>query len=153
MTTNLAAFSLHQALEQAYSCVLLTLANYGPPSHNIKFLRSLAEEQDRRLVWPRHFPAISIASALVQHAQRSPCEGQVLWHYEISEEALGWGACCSSWSTTYARSILKCLSGIATNPIIRQSTPRTHRLEALRTVDPIVWAALNDTNAAADWFT
>lgn len=32
------------------SCVLLTLTNYGPPSHNIKFLRSLAEEQDRRLI-------------------------------------------------------------------------------------------------------
>ncbi|CUX05386.1 hypothetical protein AGR1B_pAt30061 [Agrobacterium fabacearum S56] len=31
-------------------CVLLTLTNYGPASHNIKFLRSLAEEQDRRLV-------------------------------------------------------------------------------------------------------
>ncbi|CDZ56705.1 Putative nucleotidyltransferase [Neorhizobium galegae bv. orientalis] len=41
-----AAFLLHQSLEQAYSCVLLTLTNYGPPSDNIKFRRSLAEEQD-----------------------------------------------------------------------------------------------------------
>lgn len=46
---KVAAFELHQSLEQAYSCVLLTLTNYAPPSHNIKFLRSLAEEQDRRL--------------------------------------------------------------------------------------------------------
>jgi predicted nucleotidyltransferase len=31
-----AAFLLHQSLEQAYSCILLTLTNYAPPSHNIK---------------------------------------------------------------------------------------------------------------------
>lgn len=47
---NEAAFLMHQSIEQAYSCVLLTLTNYGPPSHNIKFLRSLAEEQGRRLI-------------------------------------------------------------------------------------------------------
>ena len=39
---------LDQALEQAYSCVLLAVTNYAPPSHTIKFL-SLAEEQDRHL--------------------------------------------------------------------------------------------------------
>lgn len=44
-----AAFELHQVLEQAYGVLLLTLTNYAPPSHNIKFLRSLAEEQDHRL--------------------------------------------------------------------------------------------------------
>ncbi len=44
-----AAFELHQAIEQCYSCVLLTLTNYSPASHNIKFLRSLAEDQDRQL--------------------------------------------------------------------------------------------------------
>src|SRR3546814_18998170 len=50
-----AAFLLHQAIEHGYSGLLLTLTNYAPPSHNIKFLRSLAEEQDRSLVeaWPR----------------------------------------------------------------------------------------------------
>ncbi|UFW64855.1 nucleotidyltransferase and HEPN domain-containing protein [Rhizobium laguerreae] len=86
---NWSAFSLHQSLEQAYSCVLLTLTNYGPPSHNIKFLRSLAEEQDRRLAeaFPRD-----------QHKERAwfntlneaYVKARYSKHYEISEEALGW---------------------------------------------------------------
>ncbi|WP_376766317.1 HEPN domain-containing protein [Rhizobium leguminosarum] len=86
---RVAAFQLHQALEQAYSCVLLTLTNYGPPSHNIKFLRSLAEEQDRRLAeaFPRD-----------QHRERAwfntlneaYVKARYSKHYEISEEALGW---------------------------------------------------------------
>ena len=84
-----AAFELHQALEQAYSCVLLTLTNYGPPSHNLKFLRSLAEEQDRRLAeaFPRE-----------QHRERAwfntlneaYVKARYSKHYEISEEALVW---------------------------------------------------------------
>ena len=84
-----AAFSLHQSLEQAYSCVLLTLTNYGPPSHNIKFLRSLAEEQNRRLTdaFPRD-----------QHRERAwfntlneaYVKARYSKHYEISEEALAW---------------------------------------------------------------
>ncbi|WP_326892002.1 nucleotidyltransferase and HEPN domain-containing protein (plasmid) [Rhizobium beringeri] len=84
-----AAFELHQSLEQAYSCVLLTLTNYGPPSHNIKFLRSLAEEQDRRLAeaFPRD-----------QHRERAwfntlneaYVKARYSKHYEISEEALTW---------------------------------------------------------------
>jgi len=50
-----AAFNLHQAAETAYACVLLVLTLYFPRSHNIKFLRSLAEQQDARLIeaWPR----------------------------------------------------------------------------------------------------
>ncbi|OWV65334.1 nucleotidyltransferase [Rhizobium sp. R339] len=84
-----AAFLFHQALEQAYSCVLLTLTNYGPPSHNIKFLRSLAEEQDRRLAeaFPRD-----------QHRERAwfntlneaYVKARYSKHFEISEEALAW---------------------------------------------------------------
>jgi uncharacterized protein len=84
-----AAFELHQALEQAYSCVLLTLTNYGPPSHNLKFLRSLAEEQDRRLAdaFPRD-----------QHRERAwfntlneaYVKARYSKHFEISEEALVW---------------------------------------------------------------
>ncbi|MGR9235019.1 putative nucleotidyltransferase/HEPN domain-containing protein [Rhizobium leguminosarum] len=86
---RVAAFELHQSLEQAYSCVLLTLTNYGPPSHNIKFLRSLAEEQDRRLAeaFPRD-----------QHRERAwfntlneaYVKARYSKHYEISEEALIW---------------------------------------------------------------
>lgn len=84
-----AAFELHQALEQAYTCVLLTLTNYAPPAHNITFLRSLAEEQDRRLAeaFPRD-----------QHRERAwfntlneaYVKARYSKHYEISEEALIW---------------------------------------------------------------
>ncbi|QKK20488.1 nucleotidyltransferase and HEPN domain-containing protein [Rhizobium indicum] len=84
-----AGFLFHQSLEQAYSCILLTLTNYGPPSHNIKFLRSLAEEQDRRLAeaFPRD-----------QHRERAwfntlneaYVKARYSKHYEISEEALAW---------------------------------------------------------------
>jgi HEPN domain-containing protein len=50
-----AVFSLHQAVERAYACYLLTTTFYFPRSHNIKFLRSLAEDREPRLVeaWPR----------------------------------------------------------------------------------------------------
>ncbi|QCB57045.1 HEPN domain-containing protein [Sphingopyxis sp. PAMC25046] len=50
-----AAFTLHQAVERAYACYLLTNTFYFPRSHNIKFLRSLAEDREPRLVeaWPR----------------------------------------------------------------------------------------------------
>ncbi|MBX5041162.1 nucleotidyltransferase and HEPN domain-containing protein [Rhizobium lentis] len=86
---NEAAFLMHQSIEQAYSCVLLTLTNYSQPSHNIKFLRSLAEEQDRRLAeaFPRD-----------QHRERAwfntlneaYVKARYSRHFEISEEALGW---------------------------------------------------------------
>lgn len=86
---RLAAFELHQCIEQAYSCILLTLTNYGPASHNIKFLRSLSEEQDLRLVeaFPRDqhrerawFNTINEAYVKARYSK----------HFEISEEALVW---------------------------------------------------------------
>ena len=50
-----AAFNLHQAVERAYIGFLLVHTFYFPRSHNIKFLRSLAEDVDQRLTaaWPR----------------------------------------------------------------------------------------------------
>lgn len=53
--TNLVAFNLHQAVESAYICYLLVSTLYAPRSHNIRFLRSLAEGGDQSLaeVWPR----------------------------------------------------------------------------------------------------
>lgn len=50
-----AAFNLHQAVERAYICFLLVHTLYFPRSHNIKFLRSLAEDVDKGLAeaWPR----------------------------------------------------------------------------------------------------
>ncbi|TKT75828.1 nucleotidyltransferase and HEPN domain-containing protein [Aquamicrobium sp. LC103] len=86
---NHAAFQLHQAIEQAYSTVLLTLTNYGPPSHNLTFLRTLAEDQDRRLTeaWPRDqqryrawFNTLNEAYVKARYSE----------HYQISEEALQW---------------------------------------------------------------
>lgn len=50
-----AAFNYHQATETAYACFLLVRSLYFPRSHNIKFLRSLAEDKETRLIeaWPR----------------------------------------------------------------------------------------------------
>src|SRR3546814_9372481 len=47
---NDAAFTLHQAAERAYTCFLLVRSQYVPRSHNLKFLRSLAEDREPRLV-------------------------------------------------------------------------------------------------------
>ena len=86
---NEAAFLLHQSVEHAYSALLLTLTNYGPPSHNLNFLRTLAEGRDRRLAeaWPRDqqryrawFNTVNEAYVKARYSQ----------HYEISEEALRW---------------------------------------------------------------
>ncbi len=50
-----AAFLLHQAVERTYICFLLVHTFYFPRSHNIKFLRSLAEDirKDLAAAWPR----------------------------------------------------------------------------------------------------
>jgi predicted nucleotidyltransferase len=83
------AFLLHQSIEQAYSTVLLTLTNYGPPSHNLNFLRTLAEGRDRRLseAWPRNqqryrawFNTINEAYVKARYSK----------HFEITQEALHW---------------------------------------------------------------
>ena len=84
-----AAFELHQALEQAYSCVLPTLTNYDPHSHNIKFLRALAEEQDRRLAgaWPRDERRFI---AWFNTLKEAYVKARYSKHFKISEEALAW---------------------------------------------------------------
>lgn len=52
---NDAAFIMHQATERAYICFLLVRTLYFPRSHNVKFLRSLSEDKEPRLIpaWPR----------------------------------------------------------------------------------------------------
>ncbi|MGV1754634.1 nucleotidyltransferase and HEPN domain-containing protein [Agrobacterium sp. CG674] len=84
-----AAFLLHQSLEQAYSCVLLTLTNYAPPSHNLKILRSFAEEQDRRLAeaFPREHHRERAAFNVINEAY---VKARYSNHYKISAEALEW---------------------------------------------------------------
>ncbi|APG87326.1 nucleotidyltransferase (plasmid) [Sinorhizobium americanum CCGM7] len=86
---NHAAFNLHQAVEATYSCVMLTLTNYSPPSHNLKFLRGLAEGQDRRLVeaWPRDQRRFTAWYNILNEAY---VKARYSKHFEITEEALGW---------------------------------------------------------------
>lgn len=84
-----AAFATHQAIERLYSTALLSLTNYAPPSHNLNFLRTMAEGRDRRPAeaWPRDqqrhrawFNTINEAYVKARYSE----------HYEISEEALNW---------------------------------------------------------------
>lgn len=84
-----AAFLLHQAIEQAYSALLLTLTNYSPPSHNIVFLRSLSEDRDQRLVdaWPRDLPAHRARFNTLKEAY---VKARYSKHYHLDEEALAW---------------------------------------------------------------
>lgn len=86
---KLAAFELHQSIESAYSVVLLTHTNYSPPSHNLKFLRSLAEDRDIRLVdvWPRD---VHRETAWFNILNEAYVKARYSRHYEITEEALIW---------------------------------------------------------------
>ncbi|OHV77125.1 nucleotidyltransferase and HEPN domain-containing protein [Rhizobium sp. LCM 4573] len=86
---NHAAFNLHQAVETAYSCLLLTLTNYSPPSHNLKFLRGLAEDHDRRLIeaWPRDQHRFTAWYNILNEAY---VKARYSKHFEITEEALAW---------------------------------------------------------------
>ena len=84
-----AAFELHQAIEQTYSALLLTLTNYAPASHHIGFLRALAEERDMRLadVWPRDRQRFVAWFNLINEAY---VKARYSAHYNITEEALVW---------------------------------------------------------------
>ena len=82
-----AAFNLHQATETAYSCFLLVRTLYFPRSHNIKFLRSLAEDKEPRLIaaWPREDRFDRRRFELVKRAY---VEARYSASYEISNEDL-----------------------------------------------------------------
>jgi predicted nucleotidyltransferase/HEPN domain-containing protein len=84
---NDAAFQLHQATERAYICFLLVQTFYFPRSHNIKFLRSLAEAADRRLVeaWPRDARTDRRRFELLKRAY---VEARYSHHYEITIDDL-----------------------------------------------------------------
>ena len=91
-----AAFLLHQSTERAYSCYLLSRLQYVPRSHNIKFLRSLAEDKEPRLIesWPR---ASKIDRRRFELAKRAYVEARYAKGFEISGEDLGaiMGSVCS----------------------------------------------------------
>lgn len=82
-----AAFTFHQATERAFACFLLTRTLYFPRSHNIKFLRSLAEDKEPRLIaaWPREARSDRKRFELVKRAY---VEARYSDSYEISADDL-----------------------------------------------------------------
>jgi uncharacterized protein len=84
---NKAAFNLHQAAETAYACFLLVQTSYFPRSHNLKFLRSLAEDKDRRLIeaWPRE---TKLDRRRFELLKRAYVEARYSDAYDISAEDL-----------------------------------------------------------------
>ena len=84
---NKAAFELHQATERFYICFLLVRVMYFPRSHNIKFLRSLAEDKEPRLIkaWPRETKK---ERALFERLKRAYVEARYSAGYSITTEDL-----------------------------------------------------------------
>ena len=84
---NLAAFSLHQAVESAYHCTLLTLTLYSPQLHNLKKLRGMAEGLDPRLItaWPRK---TRHDRRPYERIRRAYVEARYSKHYTITKEDL-----------------------------------------------------------------
>ena len=84
---NKAAFDLHQATERLYIAFLLVRTLYFPRSHNIKFLRSLAEARNPRLVdaWPR---ATKLDRRRFELLKRAYVEARYSANYEISGDDL-----------------------------------------------------------------
>lgn len=84
-----AAFLLHQATERLYICLLLVRSLYFPRSHNIKFLRSLAEDQAPELIaaWPRESKE---DRARFERLKRAYVEARYSASYAITDEELHW---------------------------------------------------------------
>ncbi|WP_313553130.1 HEPN domain-containing protein [Brevundimonas sp.] len=86
---NLAAFSLHQAAEHLYHCVLLVVTLYSGKAHNLAFLRKKAEAIDARLAeaWPRETKFERRCFELLREAY---VKARYSEHYKVSDEELGW---------------------------------------------------------------
>ncbi|MEH6678449.1 HEPN domain-containing protein [Phenylobacterium sp.] len=86
---KLAAFSLHQATEHLYHCVLLVVTLYSGKAHNIAFLRKKAEAIDARLAdaWPRETKFERRCFELLREAY---VKARYSKHYKISDEELAW---------------------------------------------------------------
>ena len=88
-----AAFSLHQATERLYHCVLLVCTFYTPHVHNLGFLRTQAERIDMRLVdaWPRELRG---DRARFEKLKEAYVKARYSKHYRITEDELKWlGGC------------------------------------------------------------
>lgn len=84
-----AAFSLHQAAERLYHCVLLVCTFYTPHNHNLAFLRTQAERIDLRLVdaWPR---GSRKERAMFEKLKEAYVKARYSKHYRISADELAW---------------------------------------------------------------
>jgi predicted nucleotidyltransferase/HEPN domain-containing protein len=84
-----AAFSLHQATERYYHCVLLLCTFYTPHVHNLGFLRTLAERIVPRLivVWPRETKP---DRARFEKLKDAYVKARYSKHYRITEDELAW---------------------------------------------------------------
>ena len=84
-----AAFSLHQATERLYHCVLLVCTFYTPHVHNLGFLRTQAERIDPRLtyVWPRDTKR---DRARFEKLKEAYVKARYSKHYRITQEELEW---------------------------------------------------------------
>lgn len=82
-----AAFLLHQATERLYICFLLVRTLYFPRSHNIKFLRSLAEDNEPRLIdaWLR---STKLDRRRFELLKRAYVEARYSANYEIGSDDL-----------------------------------------------------------------
>ncbi|MBX3565911.1 MAG: HEPN domain-containing protein [Sphingomonas sp.] len=105
-----AAFMLHQAAERLFICFLLVRTLYFPRSHNIKFLRSIAEDKEPRLVdaWPR---ATRLDRRRFELLKRAYVEARYSPSYEIGAENLD----ALAMSVTRLRDIVEqvCLERLA----------------------------------------
>lgn len=88
-SANLAAFSLHQASEHLYHCVLLVTTLYSGKAHNLAFLRKKAEGIDTRLAdaWPRETKFERRCFELLREAY---VKARYSEHFKITAEQLAW---------------------------------------------------------------
>ena len=86
---NRAAFLMHQATEQFYHCVLLTLTLYSPKSHKLNFLRGHAEAIAPALIeaWPRDDKFSRRCFELLRQAYVNARYSE---QYSVSDEELDW---------------------------------------------------------------
>lgn len=86
---NAAAFSLHQAMERAYYCFMLTMMLYQPKSHNLNYLSKRAEQLDHRLigVWKTDTKKGKRCYELLRAAY---IKSRYSEHYKIDDDELDW---------------------------------------------------------------
>jgi uncharacterized protein len=86
---NESAFNLHQATERFFACLLLTLTNYLPKTHNIEKLKKYCAEQD--LAFADIFPMDDkFHRRSFRRLQRAYIDARYSMHYEITVEELNY---------------------------------------------------------------